>query len=159
MLNRLSIAMKVFGLAVLLLCLTVALAGFLLWHVTRLQGDMKVIVQRELPLAASLSDLDEYGLRRRLAFERWLGELNSTRPDQEIIKEANTNYHDFTERLNREFVTAKKLLDIKAAGDRNLEKIGEIRGHSGPDRGGHPHYQQAPAAGAGTPGRGPGPAG
>ncbi len=128
MLNRLSIAMKVFGLAVLLLCLTVALAGFLLWHVTRLQGDMKVIVQRELPLAASLSDLDEYGLRRRLAFERWLGELNSTRPDQEIIKEANTNYHDFTERLNREFVTAKKLLDIKAAGDRNLEKIGEIRG-------------------------------
>ena len=51
MLSRLSIAMKVFGLAVLLLCLTVALACFLLWHVTRLQGEMNLIVQREVPLA------------------------------------------------------------------------------------------------------------
>jgi len=126
-LNRFSIATKIFGLAVLLLCLTVALAGFLLWHVTRLQRDMSVIAQRELPLATSLSDLDEYGLRRRLAFERWFGGLNAPRANQEVLTEAQTNYRVFTERLNQEFVTAKKLLDIKAADDRNLEKLGEIR--------------------------------
>jgi hypothetical protein len=79
MLSRLSIAMKVFGLAVLLLCLTVALACFLLWHVTQLQGEMNVIVQREVPLANSLADLNEYGLRRRMAFERWFGALDAPR--------------------------------------------------------------------------------
>jgi class 3 adenylate cyclase len=126
-LNRLSIAVKIFGLAVLLLCLTVALAGFLLWHVTRLQGDMNVIVQREVPLAKSLSDLDEYGLRRRLAFERWFGELNASRPNEDVLIEAQSNYRIFTERLHQEFATAKKLLDIKVADERHLEKIGEIR--------------------------------
>ena len=68
MLSRLSIAKKIFGLAVLLLCLTVVLACFLLWHVSRLQDEMEAIAQREAPLAAALSKLDEYGLRRRLAF-------------------------------------------------------------------------------------------
>jgi hypothetical protein len=40
MINRFRIATKIFGLAVLLLCLTVALACFLLWHVTRLNKEM-----------------------------------------------------------------------------------------------------------------------
>ena len=88
MLSRLSIATKVFGLAVLLLCLTMALACFLLWHVDRLQDELEIIAKREAPLAASLSRLDEYGLRRRLAFERWFGALNSPKPNQEIITEA-----------------------------------------------------------------------
>jgi adenylate cyclase len=128
MLSRLSIAMKVFGLAVLLLCLTVALACFLLWHVTRLQGEMQVIVQREVPLANSLADLNEYGLRRRLAFERWFGTLDAPKPNPQVIKEAQANYTEFSERLNQEFATAKKLLDLKVTEDRHREKLGEIRG-------------------------------
>jgi adenylate cyclase len=127
MLSRFRIATKIFGLAVLLLCLTVALACFLLWHVSSLQREMQLIVQRELPLAASLSNLDEYGLRRRLAFERWFGALNADRPNQEVIKEAQGNYKIFTDRLNQEFGNAKKLLDIKTAEDRHREKLGEIR--------------------------------
>ena len=127
MLSRLSIAKKIFGLAVLLLCLNVVLACFLLWVVSRLQDEMEAIAQREAPLAASLSKLDEYGLRRRLAFERWFGALNAPRPNQEIITEAQTNYDSFTEHLNQEFVKAKQLLDITVDNDRHREKIKEIR--------------------------------
>jgi adenylate cyclase len=127
MISRFRIATKIFGLAVLLLCLTVALACFLLWHVTRLQKEMTGIVQREVPLANSLADLNEYGLRRRLAFERWFGTLDAPRPNQNVIKEAQANYAEFTERLNQEFATAKKLIDIKVVEDRYREKLGEIR--------------------------------
>lgn len=127
MLSRLSIATKIFGLAVLLLCLTVALACFLLWHVDRLQDEMQIIAQREVPLATSLSRLDEYGLRRRLAFERWFGALNASQPNKEVIAEAQTNYDAFTERLNQEFVKAKELLDITVDNGRHRQKLGEIR--------------------------------
>jgi adenylate cyclase len=127
MISRFRIATKIFGLAVLLLCLTVALACFLLWHVTRLQKEMNGIVQREVPLANSLADLNEYGLRRRLAFERWFGTLDAPRPNQNVIKEAQANYAEFTKRLNQEFATTKKLIDIKVVEDRYREKLGEIR--------------------------------
>ena len=123
MLSRLSIAKKIFGLAVLLLCLTVVLACFLLWHVTLLQGELQVITQRKIPLIVSLSRLNEYGLRRRLAFERWFGALDAARPNEEVIKEAQANYTEFTERLNQEFVTAKMLLDFKAPEDRDRETL------------------------------------
>ena len=39
-----TIATKIFGLAVLLLCLTIALSAFLLWQVTRLNVQLKAIV-------------------------------------------------------------------------------------------------------------------
>jgi adenylate cyclase len=119
--------MKVFGLAVILLCLTVALAGFLLWHVDRLQDDLEIIARREAPLAASLSRLDEYGLRRRLAFERWFGALNASKPNQEIITEAQGNYQVFTDKLHQEFATAKQLLANVPAQDRQREKLSAVR--------------------------------
>jgi hypothetical protein len=43
MLSRHSIAAKIFGLAVLLLCLTVALAVFLLRHGYRLREELHVL--------------------------------------------------------------------------------------------------------------------
>lgn len=128
MLSRLSIATKVFGLAVLLLCLTMALACFLLWHVDRLQDELEIIAKREAPLAASLSRLDEYGLRRRLAFERWFGALNSPKPNQEIITEAQANYQTFTVKLQQEFITAKKLLANVPEDDSRREKFSAIVG-------------------------------
>jgi adenylate cyclase len=127
MLNRLSIAVKIFGLAVLLLCLTVALSGFLLWRVDLLQDELEIIAQREAPLAATLSRLDEYGLRGRLAFERWFGALNAAKPNQEIIAEAQADYQVFTDKLNQEFATAKKLLANIGELDRQREKLSTIR--------------------------------
>ncbi|RJR39792.1 MAG: adenylate/guanylate cyclase domain-containing protein [Deltaproteobacteria bacterium] len=127
MLNRLGIAAKVFGLAVLLLCLTVALACFLLWRVDQLQDELELIARREAPLAASLSRLDEYGLRRRLAFERWFGALNSPKPNQEIVREAQANYQAYTDKLQQEFTIAKKLFANVSEQDRRREKLSAIR--------------------------------
>ena len=128
MLSRLSLAQKVLGLVGLLLVLTIALAWFLLWQVSRLQQEMQVMVQREVPLASSLMDLHEYALRRHLAFESWLRALESSPPNQKAIKEAQADYAEFTERLNKEFVTAKKLLDLQVSKDRHRREIADFRG-------------------------------
>ena len=64
-----------FGLAILLLLLTIALAGFLLHEVTRTQQDLTVVANFDMPLTQSLAPLDEFRLRRRLAFKRWFGAL------------------------------------------------------------------------------------
>jgi adenylate cyclase len=119
--------MKIFGLAVLLLSLTVVLACFLLWHVNRLQGEFQVIAQREVPLAAVLSNLDEDGLQRGLAFERWFGELNASQPDAEFIKAARADYRLFTGRLYQEFINAEKLLVFPVHEERHREKLSQIR--------------------------------
>ena len=76
---RQTIAAKIFGLAIILLLLTIALAGFLLYEVTRTKQDLTVVANFDVPLTQSLARLHEFGLRRRLAFERWFGALNSAR--------------------------------------------------------------------------------
>jgi adenylate cyclase len=126
MLKRLSIAKKVFGLAVILLCLTVALACFLLWHVDKLQDELEVIARREVPLAASLSRIDEYGLRQRLAFERWFGALNSPQPNQETLTESRADYELFFQKLQAEFDLAKKLLKDPGKQDRNRDELAAV---------------------------------
>ena len=85
---RQTIAAKIFGLAIILLLLTIALAGFLLYEVTRTKQDLTVVANFDVPLTQSLARLDEFGLRRRLAFERWFGALNASEPNREIVAEA-----------------------------------------------------------------------
>jgi cytochrome b561 len=65
---RQTIAAKIFGLAIILLLLTIALAGFLLYEVTRTKQDLTVVANFDVPLTQSLARLHEFGLRRRLAF-------------------------------------------------------------------------------------------
>src|SRR5262245_9569532 len=105
-----TIAAKIFGLAVFLLLLTVGLAGFLLWEVARTEQNLKIVALLDVPLTDSISSIHEFGLRRRLAFERWFGALNATAPNQEIISEAKTNYDSFTVKLNNEFATARGMI-------------------------------------------------
>src|SRR6516162_368359 len=93
---RQTIAAKIFGLAIILLLLTIALAGFLLREVTRTQQDLTIVANFDVPLTRSLARLDEFGLRRRLAFERWFGALNAAEPNREIITEASENYATFS---------------------------------------------------------------
>jgi len=117
-----SIGTRVFGLALLLLTLTIALVGFLLWQVARLQEELQLLTHRNIPLASSLSRLDEFGLRRRLAFERMFGALNLNPPNEQILAEAQTNYEIFTRKLNGEFETAESLLaDVGEQEVRNAE--------------------------------------
>ena len=77
-----TIAAKIFGLAVFLLLLTIGLAGFLLWEVARTEQALKIVAHLDVPLTESISRIHEFGLRRRLAFERWFGALDATAPNQ-----------------------------------------------------------------------------
>src|SRR5262245_47265218 len=105
-----TIAAKILGLAVFLLLLTLCLAGFLLWEVARTEQVLKIVAHLDAPLTESISRIHEFGLRRRLAFERWFGALNAAKPNQEIISEAKTNYDSFAVKLADEFAAAGKMI-------------------------------------------------
>ena len=108
---RQTIAAKIFGLAIILLLLTIALARFLLYEVTRTKQDLTVVANFDVPLTQSLARLHEFGLRRRLAFERWFGALNAAEPNREIVAEATENYALFTRKLTDEFSTARRIIE------------------------------------------------
>jgi class 3 adenylate cyclase len=123
---RQTIAAKIFGLAVFLLLLTIGLAGFLLYEVTRTKQALEVVAHFNLPLTQSVARLDEFGLRRRLAFERWFGALNAAEPNQEIIAEASANYTLFTRKLADEFAAARRIITAypgKVAGRETLAEV------------------------------------
>jgi adenylate cyclase len=123
---RQTIAAKIFGLAIILLLLTIALAGFLLYEVTRTTQDLTVVANFDVPLTQSLARLHEFGLRRRLAFERWFGALNAAEPNREIVAEATENYALFTRKLTDEFSTARRIIDAypeNAPGSHTLAEV------------------------------------
>src|SRR5689334_12706492 len=93
---RHSIGTRILGLAAFLLLLTIVLVSFLLVQAGKLQDDLAELTSVDIPLATSLSHLDEYGLRRRLAFERILGALNLSPPDETVLKEAEGDYEKFS---------------------------------------------------------------
>jgi adenylate cyclase len=104
------IAAKIFGLALFLLALTIVLAVFLLREVNRLEGELAVISGSDLPLAAAVDDINETGLRRRLAFARWFGALNREPPNAEIVAEASRNFENFVPRQQEAIRRAKDAL-------------------------------------------------
>src|SRR5215510_10043874 len=123
---RQTIAAKIFGLAIILLLLTIALAGFLLYEVTRTKQDLTVVANFDVPLTQSVARLDEFGLRRRLAFERWFGALNAAEPNREVLAEASENYSLFTRRTTDEFGTARRIIEAypkNAPGSQTLAEV------------------------------------
>jgi class 3 adenylate cyclase len=123
---RQTIAAKIFGLAIILLLLTIGLAGFLLFEVTRTKQVLTVVANFDLPLTQSVARLHEFGLRRRLAFERWFGALNAAEPNPEIIAEATENYALFTRKLTDEFSAARRIIGAypkNAAGSQTLAQV------------------------------------
>jgi adenylate cyclase len=124
---RQTIAAKIFGLAVFLLLLTIGLAGFLLHEVTRTKQALEVVAQFDVPLTLSVARLDEFGLRRRLAFERWFGALNAVEPNQQIIAEASANYTLFTRRLADEFAAARRIIDAYQGSAEGRETLAEVK--------------------------------
>ena len=59
------------------LLLTIALAAYLMLEVARTEHELTVVADFDVPLTKSLGQIDDAGLRRRLAFERWFGALNA----------------------------------------------------------------------------------
>jgi len=123
---RQTIAAKIFGLAIILLLLTIGLAGFLLFEVTRTKQDLTVVAVFDVPLTQSVARLHEFGLRRRLAFERWFGALNAPQPNPEIVAEATENYSLFTRKLTDEFSAARRIIGKypkKSVGSQTLAEV------------------------------------
>jgi class 3 adenylate cyclase len=126
---RQTIAAKIFGLAIILLLLTVGLACFLLFEVTHTTQDLTVIANFDVPLTQSVARLHEFGLRRRLGFERWFGALNAAEPNPEIVAEATENYALFTRKLTEEFSTARRIIGAypkKAPGSQTLAEVATL---------------------------------
>ena len=123
---RQTIAAKIFGLAIILLLLTIALAGFLLYEVTRTKQDLTVVANFDVPLTQSLARLHEFGLRRRLAFERWFGALNAAEPNREIVAEATENYALFARKLTDEFSTARRIIDAYPKNGPGTHTLAEV---------------------------------
>jgi adenylate cyclase len=126
---RQTIAAKIYGLAIILLLLTIALACFLLFEVTRTKEDLTVVANFDVPLTQSLARLHEFGLRRRLAFERWFGALNAPQPNAEVVTEATQNYALFTRRLTDEFSAARRIIGAypkNAPGSQTLAEVATL---------------------------------
>ena len=123
---RQTIAAKIFGLAIILLLLTIGLAGFLLLEVTRTKQDLTVVANFDLPLTQSVARMHEFGLRRRLAFERWFGSLNAPQPNPEIVAEATENYTLFPHKRTDEFSAARRIIGSypkNAPGSQTLAEV------------------------------------
>ena len=113
-----SIASRIFGLAIILVCLMIALAGFLLYQVTALNGELQAIAGYYAPLRQTLVSLNEAGLRRRIAFERWSAALGAA-PELKrasAITEASANYSRFTTEVETEMAQARSMVARPPAG-------------------------------------------
>jgi adenylate cyclase len=124
---RQTIAAKIFGLAVFLLLLTIALAGFLLHEVTRTKQALEVVARFDVPLTLSVARLDEFGLRRRLAFERWFGALNADEPNKHIIAEASANYTLFTRKIADELAAARRIIAAYPGSGEGRETLAAVK--------------------------------
>src|SRR5262249_12037263 len=124
---RQTIAAKIFGLAIILLLLTIGLACFLLYEVTRTKQDLTVVANFDVPLTQSVARLDEFGLRRRLAFERWFGALNASEPNHEIVAEATENCALFTRKLTDEFSAARRIIDAYPNNTAGSQALAEVK--------------------------------
>ena len=91
-----SIALKIFGLAVFILLLMIIVAFINSIEVIKLGKEVESISKTDMPIAAHAADLNEAGLRRRIAFERLFREYAYVVSDTTVIKEAETNFKKFT---------------------------------------------------------------
>ncbi|QIF05537.1 adenylate/guanylate cyclase domain-containing protein [Roseimicrobium sp. ORNL1] len=121
-----SIASRIFGLALILVCLMIALVGFLLYQVAALNGHLKIIAGYYAPLRLTLVDLNEAGLRRRLAFERWHAALEAGQSRSAAVTEASKNYEIYNAAVKERIAEARDMLANAPAGSTNLLRIQQV---------------------------------
>lgn len=105
-----GIGARIFGLALLLVLFMVALVGFLLAQVSALNSQVREITTLHAPLDRALVELNEAGLRRRLAFERWQGALVSGARRDVAIEEASANHARYSHEVDEAIRAAMSLL-------------------------------------------------
>jgi len=94
----------------------IALARFLLWQETKLNSELPLIAGCYSPLDRCLVDLNESGLSRRIAFERWFGALSSNVDRSAAITEA---------------IVAREIDTIVVKGKTETTRIFELLGLAG----------------------------
>jgi class 3 adenylate cyclase len=106
-----SIALKIFGLSVFILLLMIAVAVVNSIEVIKLGNEVEAISQRDIKISSHAADLNESGLRRRIAFERLYREYAAPVPDSSVIKEAETNFKKFTIAVTENITLLRSVLD------------------------------------------------
>jgi adenylate cyclase len=97
-----SIAIKIFSLSVGILIMMIIVAILNSIQVIHLGGEVSDIANKAIPLSSSAAQLNESGLRRRIAFERLFREYQMASPDTSVVNEAETNFKKFTVLVNED---------------------------------------------------------
>ena len=106
---RIRIAVKIFGLAVSLLALTVALSIFGIVQTRHLRLELKGVAEGDLPLEDLVQETDSAALIRQVAFERWLGLMRTPHPDARALAETVDLYQKQSQAVDDH---ARKLLEM-----------------------------------------------
>lgn len=110
-----------------LVTLMVALVAFLLWQVASLNRELRIISEDYQRLEHCLLDLNESGLRQRLAFERWTAALISIPPRTEVILEAEANFETFTLRVQEDIKEAANMRALTVLNKSGPAELAQIR--------------------------------
>jgi adenylate cyclase len=121
-----SIATKIFGLALSLLALTIAIAVYLSFEAERTLRAVNRLVEADLPLSEAAQRIAEAGLRRRLAFERWFGALNADSPNTAVVTEASQSFEHFTSRIVEDIAAAQRLVAAYPLADNPRPEVAEL---------------------------------
>ena len=105
-----SIALKIFSLAVGVLIMMIVAAVLNSLQVIHLGNQVRNISEKGLPISIEGAELNESGLRRRIAFERLYREYQSSFPDSVAILEAETNFEKFTISVNENIAGLRNAL-------------------------------------------------
>ncbi len=107
-----SIALKIFALAVGILVLMMIVSIMNSVAVIKLGQNVQAITTVGVPVARDAADLNEAGLRRRIAFERLYREYGSPQPDPQVISEAEPNFEKFSKAVETGVAQMRKDLSI-----------------------------------------------
>jgi len=122
-----SIALKIFGLAVFILLLMIAVAVINSIEVIKLGNEVESISKTDMPIAGHAADLNEIGLRRRIAFERLYREYAAPIPDTTVINEAETNFKKFTIAVSEKIDLLRSDLDTLPESRKDQENFVHAR--------------------------------
>jgi hypothetical protein len=107
-----SIAIKIFSLALGILLLMIVVAIINSIAVLNLGREVEQISITGIPIMNHSSDLNEAGLRRRIAFERLNAQYLEVNPDYKVVGEAKVNFQKFTLLVNKTIALLKQDLTV-----------------------------------------------
>lgn len=122
-----SIALKIFGLAIGVLILMIVAALLNSFHVLNMGKEIRNISESGLPISEQAAELNESGLRRRIAFERLYREYQLPVKDSDAIREATVNFDKFTLKVDSCIVELRGVLKEFPEDTKSLESFAQAR--------------------------------